>query len=168
MLRKLFASTRYLILIAIIGTLLISLTLLIYTGIAVVNIIIEAFTHSGFTAQEGKHLAVESIQMIDLFLLGAVLYIIALGLYELFVDNSLPTPRWLSISNIEDLDIILINVIIVLLAVTFLGNVVTWDGSPNILWLGIAVGLVLLALGLLKNRASRADEPGREGEIGAE
>jgi uncharacterized membrane protein YqhA len=149
MLRKIFAGSSNLIYIPIIGTFLTSLTILIYTLFAVLNIILEAFTHVAFTSQEGKHLAIECIQMIDLFLLGAVLYIISLGLYELFFfDEALPTPRWLAISNLEDLETILINVIIVLLAVTFLGSVVSWDGSQSILWLGIAVSLVLLALGV--------------------
>jgi uncharacterized membrane protein YqhA len=159
MLRKIFARSRYLIFLAILGTFLISLTILIYTVIAVVNIIIEAFTHLSFTPQGGKHLAIECIQMIDLFLLGAVLYIISLGLYELFIDESLPTPRWLAISSLEDLETILINVIIVLLAVTFLGSVVTWDGSQSILWLGIAVGLVLLALVFLNKLPSGHHTP---------
>jgi uncharacterized membrane protein YqhA len=149
MLRRIFTSSRYLIYLPIIGTFLTSLTILIYTIFAVLNVIIEAFTHIAFTPQEGKHLAIECIQMIDLFLLGAVLYIISLGLYELFMDENLPMPRWLSVTNLEDLEIILINVVIVLLAVTFLGSVVTWDGTQSIVWLGIAVGLVLLALALL-------------------
>jgi hypothetical protein len=40
-------------------------------------------------------------------------------------------------------------VVIALLAVSFLGYVVDWDGSANIVALGIAVGLVLFALGYL-------------------
>jgi uncharacterized membrane protein YqhA len=48
-----------------------------------------------------------------------------------------------------------IGVVVVLLAVTFLGFVVTWNGNSNILALGIAVGLVLLALGYLLGQGSR-------------
>jgi uncharacterized membrane protein YqhA len=168
MLRKIFAGTRHLIYIPVIGTFLTALALLIYTLIAVANIIVEAFGHLGFSPQEGKRLAVECIQLIDLFLLGAVLYLISLGLYQLFFDESLPTPRWLAISSLEDLETILINVIIVLLAVTFLGSVVTWDGGEGILWLGIAVGLVLLALGLLTWLAASHRAPASDNGKGGE
>ena len=146
MLRNILASSRYLLVIAVIGSFLTSITLLLYGGLSVGSIIIEMFVHRAFTSDEFKHLAVEDIELIDLFLLGAVLYIIALGLSELFIDDKLPTPRWLKISSLNDLKVILIGVVIVLLGVTFLGNVVNWDGSANILALGIAVGLVLFAL----------------------
>src|SRR2546430_666113 len=85
--------------------------------------------------------------MIDLFLLGTVLYIVALGLYELFIDDRLPMPAWLLIQDLDDLKNKLIGVVIVLLGVTFLGKVVTWDGDRNILFFGGASALVIIALG---------------------
>ncbi len=155
MFRRILAGSRYLVIIAVIGAFLAAVTVLIYGGLTVVNIIIGVFGHGAFTTDGAKHLAVECIEMIDLFLLGTVLYIISLGLYDLFIDDRLPMPPWLEILSLEDLKEKLIGVIIVLLAVSFLGNVVTWDGSASILALGIAVGLVLLALGLLLSRGFR-------------
>ena len=41
----------------------------------------------------GRHidrLAVELIEITDIILLGTVLYIVALGLYQLFIDQNLP------------------------------------------------------------------------------
>jgi uncharacterized membrane protein YqhA len=155
MFRNILAGSRYLIIIAVVGSFLASLTVLIYDFLTVVNVVIEVFAHHTFTPEDSKHLAFESIEMIDLFLLGAVLYIVSLGLYELFIDDKLPTPSWLMITNLNDLKGILIGVVVVLLAVTFLGYVVTWNGNSNILALGIAVGLVLLALGYLLGLGSR-------------
>ncbi len=159
MLRRMLAGSRYLVLIAVIGSFLASIIILLYGGLTVVGIGFEVVTHATFTPAGAKPLAVECIEVIDLFLLGTVLYIVALGLYELFIDASLPTPPWLVIADLDDLKAKLIGVIIVLLAVTFLANVVTWDGSPTILALGVAVGLVLFALGYL-SRGSK----GRRGE----
>ncbi|HZU70517.1 MAG TPA: YqhA family protein [Ktedonobacteraceae bacterium] len=156
MFRRALAGTRYLIVIAVIGTFLASIAVLVYGALTVVTTIIDIFTHGGFTTDGAKHLAVDDIELIDLFLLGTVLYIIALGLYNLFIDDKLPMPRWLEIVNLDDLKETLLRVIIVLLAVTFLGYVVNWDGNANILDLGIAVGLVLFALGLLLNRGLSA------------
>lgn len=73
-------------------------------------------------------------------------------------------PHWLVITDLDDLKGKLLGVIIVLLAVTFLGDVVTWDGSESILWLGLAIGLVLLALGYLLGRSikpNQSEEPTR-------
>jgi len=59
-------------------------------------------------------------------------------------------------------------VIIVLLAVTFLGFVVTWDGNVTIVALGIAVGLVIFSLGYLlsttykTHRTKSTDETGEK------
>jgi uncharacterized membrane protein YqhA len=65
-------------------------------------------------------------------------------------------PDWLEIVNLEDLKGRLLGIVVVLLAVTFLGYVVDWNGTSNILALGIAVGLVLFALGFLLNGGLRA------------
>ena len=142
MLRRILASSRYMVIIAIIGAFLASLTVLIYGGVTVITIIFDVFSHGTFNIEGAKHLAVESIEIIDLLLLGTVLYIIA-------IDESLPTPLWLHIGDLDDLKEILIRVIIVLLAVTFLAEVVTWNGSVTILALGLAVGIVLFALGYI-------------------
>ncbi len=149
MLRNILAGSRFLVIIAVIGTFLASAAILIDAGLAVVNIIFETFAQRTFTIEVIKHVAVEFIESIDLFLLGTVLYIISLGLYELFIDDSLPMPRWLVISSFDDLKERLLGIVIVLLAVSFLGFVVAWDGNTNILALGAGVGLVLLALSVL-------------------
>lgn len=149
MLRNILARSRFLVIIAVIGTFLASAAILIDAGLAVVNIVFETFAQRTFTIEVIKHVAVEFIESIDLFLLGTVLYIISLGLYELFIDDLLPMPRWLVISSFDDLKERLLGIVIVLLAVSFLGFVVAWDGNTNILALGVAVGLVLLALSVL-------------------
>ncbi len=154
MLRRILASSRYLVVIAVIGSFLAALVVLVYGGLTVLSIGLDAFSHGAFNVNGAKHLSVEFIEVIDLLLLGTVLYIIALGLYELFIDETLPTPSWLVITSLDDLKVKLTGIIIVLLAVTFLAEVVNWDGSSNILYLGVAVGLVLFALGYILNRSA--------------
>ncbi len=103
-----------------------------------------------------KHLAVDFLQLVDIFLLGTALYIIALGLYELFVDDSLPMPKWLVIATFEDLKEKLIGVIIVLLGVSYLGTAVTWAGDKSILNLGVATAAVILALAIALYRSTKS------------
>ncbi len=157
MLRRILASSRFFIIIAVIGAFLAAIALILYGGITTVNILIEIFAHPTFTIAGAKHLAVESIEVVDLFLLATVLYIVALGLYELFIDEKLPLLPWLVITDLDDLKSKLTGVIVVSLTVTFLAYVVEWDGNTNILDLGIAVGVVLFAVSFLLPRI-RGDE----------
>ena len=146
MVRTVLASSRYFIAIAVLGSFLAAVALIVYGALVVVEVTWHAYSRD-ISADGAKTLAVEFIEMIDLFLLGTVLYIVALGLYELFIDSRLPMPEWLLIHDLDDLKYKLIGVVIVLLGVTFLGKVVTWDGSRDILYFGGAVALVIAALG---------------------
>ena len=66
------------------------------------------------------------IEIFDLFLLGTVMLIMALSLYELFIDTDLKLPSRLQIHTFEDLKINLVTVVIAVMAVTFLGQIVSW------------------------------------------
>ncbi|MGZ3645633.1 MAG: YqhA family protein, partial [Ktedonobacteraceae bacterium] len=60
----------------------------------------------------------------------------------------LPLPGWLEIHDLNDLKERILGVIIVLLAISFLGYVVEWQfGDYSIAALGFGVGLVLFAIG---------------------
>lgn len=146
LLRTILASSRFFIAIAVLGSFIASVALILYGGIVVAKVTWHAFSHT-VNAEGAKDLAVDFIEMIDLFLLGTVLYIVALGLYELFIDESLPLPAWMRIHDLDDLKDKLIGVVIVLLGVTFLGKVVTWNGSRDIVYFGAAIALVILSLG---------------------
>ncbi|GLV55669.1 hypothetical protein KDH_25130 [Dictyobacter sp. S3.2.2.5] len=159
MLRRILSGSRFLILIAVGGSLLTSIVLLLYGAAMIIKLIMEIATHPIFTTEDAKPLAVACIEVIDLFLLATVLYIIALGLYELFIGTDVPTLPWLQISTLEDLKIKLIGVVIVLLSVTFLASVVEWKGNANIIALGVGIGLVLLALGYILGKVDSASQP---------
>jgi len=143
MVRRLLASSRYFIIVAVVGSFLASATALLYGGLATVVIVLKTFSSLTFTPSGAKVLSVDLVTMIDLFLIGTVLYIIAVGLYELFIDPGLPMPRWLKITTLDDLKERLLGVVGVLLAVTFLASAVTWTGSSDILALGVGVAAVL-------------------------
>jgi uncharacterized membrane protein YqhA len=148
MIRRVLASSRYFIVAAVLGSFLSSVVLILAGVVAVVGSAAKAIRHPRTDVAEAKKLAVDFIQMTDVFLLGTVLYIVALGLYELFVDPDLPMPGWLRIRDLDELKERLIGVIIVLLGVTFLGSAVTWDGTEDILEYGAAIALVIVALAL--------------------
>jgi len=141
--RRILGSSRYFIVVAVVGSFIASATALVYGGLATVAIVVRTVATLDLSTTGAKVLSVDLVTMIDLFLIGTVLYIVAVGLYELFIDPGLPMPGWLKITTLDDLKERLLGVVAVLLAVTFLGSAVTWNGTTDILALGVAVGFVL-------------------------
>ncbi|NTU53719.1 MAG: YqhA family protein [Chlorobiaceae bacterium] len=146
MIQRLLSSSRYLVLIAVSGTFFASLTLLVYGGISVFQLITDTLLYAQVTSKGGKILALGFIENIDLFLLGTVFFIISAGLYELFIDDTIALPDWLVIHTLDDLKNKLVGVIIVVMAVVFLGHVVKWHGEQELIWLGGAIALVTASL----------------------
>lgn len=173
MLRNIIAGSRYILIIAVFGTFLASLTLLLYGGFTLVLLLNAIIAQNKFTTTEIKQVAFTSIELIDLFLISTILYIFSLALYSLFIDNQVPLPRWLVITNLNDLERSLLSVLVVLLAITFLGFAVDWSfGDYSIVALGIAIGGVLFPIGFLlsrrevTSRSARATETNSETEAG--
>jgi uncharacterized membrane protein YqhA len=112
-------------------------------------VVIARSLASGEVSGKGaKILMFAFIEIFDLFLLGMVLLIMGLSLYELFIDTNLKLPARLEITSFEGLKSNLVTVVVVVLGVTFLGQVVAWDGERDLLRFGISIALVIAALNL--------------------
>jgi uncharacterized membrane protein YqhA len=147
-LRRVLISSRYIVLLAIAGTLLASLALLVYEALVVGEAVAQAIRAGAVSPKAAKALAVGVIEAVDVFLIAIAVYITSLGLYALFVDDTLPLPRWLQVHDLDDLKNNLVSVVIAVLAVLFLREAVAWDGSRDLLAFGAAVALVIAALTL--------------------
>jgi len=145
--RTLFGYSRYLVLVAVIGLLIAGLAVFVFGGITTVTTVAGAFGRGEFNAEGSRLLSIELIELIDLFLLGTVLLITSVGLYELFVDPEIPLPEWLSVASLEQLKFNLLAVIIVMMAIFFLGAIAgEWPEGTTILDYGAAIALVIAAL----------------------
>lgn len=166
MLRRLLNASRYLVLIAVLGSLAAAAALFVYGIAETIAVIVETAAKAEVSSKGAKALALTFIEIVDLFLLGTVLLMIALGLYELFIDDQLKLPEWLHIRTFDDLKNKLVGVVLVVLAVIFLGHVVAWDGSKDLLGFGVAVAAVIAALtwflsGAKGGKADKDAPPGR-------
>lgn len=146
MLAKLLANSRYLIIIAVIGSLLASFLVIAYAGVHIARVVTAVLRNDTADGDIGKYVAVGAIELIELFLLGIVLYVIALGMYQLFIERDVYLPAWLEIRSLDNLKERLLSTVLVMLAVTFLGYAVTWDKSINIVGIGVAIALLIAAL----------------------
>lgn len=149
MLGRILASTRYLILIAVIGSFIGAVTLLVFGGVVTLTTAWEVMQTADFTPHGIQSVSIDFIEIIDLFLLGTVLYIVAIGLYELFIDPDVPLPGWLHTRSLDVLKEKLLGVIVVLLGVSFLGEVTEWQNAEQILYLGLAIAAVVIAFAAL-------------------
>jgi uncharacterized membrane protein YqhA len=140
---QLFASSRYLILLAILGSFVLATTLFIYGAVASGEVALEVVKGH---YPDAKKLLLRCIELVDVFLLATVFYLIALGFYELFIDDSIPLPPWLEIRTFDDLKVKLLGVVITVMGVTFLGQVATWNGQTNLLNSGGGIALVIASL----------------------
>ena len=164
---RLLAGSRFLVALAVLGSLLGAATLLAYGALTVGEIAWDTAMGGNVSVFGAEHLAVRLVELTDVFLLGTVLVVVALGLWSLLVAPDLPVPAWLRVHDLNELKEKLVGVVGVLLAVAFLGVVVESDGQTPVLELGAAVALVIAALSLLLwvlgRRPDGGDGPSRDG-----
>lgn len=153
---RVFASSRYFAGFAVLGAFLASVTLYVYGALVVLKVIMETITAGDVSVGGAKHLQLSFIELADVFLLGTVLLIVAFGLYQLFLHPNLNVPGWLRIGDLDDLTAKLLEVVAVMLSVTFLAYTVETGSGEDVLELGIAVAVVIGSLALLAVGARRA------------
>lgn len=159
MIRRIVSASRFLIVIAAAAIFLLAIALMLL-GAAETYVLL-----AGVARGEGgkgiKAVLLAGIELVDLFLLATVFYVIGVGLYELFIDDQLTMPAWLAIHTLDDLKDKLISVIVVVMAVLFLSQLIAWDGQRDLLGYGAAVALVIAAISYFtgQKKAKRGAAP---------
>jgi uncharacterized membrane protein YqhA len=129
-------------LLAIVGTFVIATALLGHALWEISDAVIKLFRWQ----TDNKELTLAAIEAVDIFLLVTVLHVVAIGLYQLYIQDRIPLPNWLIVENIDDLKVTLSGVVILVLAVFFLGRAIVGDASQNLLLMGGGIGAVIVAL----------------------
>ena len=149
---KLIGATRYLAIVPILGLAVAAAVMFAFGGLGLFLFVVSSIT----SATHGHEILpiFELLEFVHQFLIGTVLYITAMGLYQLFIQD-VPLPLWMKTESSEDLENNLIGVTVVVLAIEFLGAV--FSGSqPDLLQYGAGVALPIAALALfmgLKHRS---------------
>lgn len=134
--------TRFVAIGPVLGLLIGSIVLTIISLVTTGQIVLE--TINGELGS--KDLLVEFVELADIFLLAIVLYVMALGLYSLFISDDIPLPHWLEFHTLNDLKEKLIAIVGVALAVYFFGRVVGGDAPMNVLLEGVGIAAIIIAL----------------------
>jgi uncharacterized membrane protein YqhA len=143
-------ATRYIALLAVVGSFAASVVVQVYGVIRVVVNAYDAYIGRDFSDQAAKAVLVDAVSTIDLFLLGTILFVFAAGFYQLFIAEIPGLPPAMQVHSFGDLKGRLAGVVIVALLVAFLGQVVEWGPSgSDILQYGLAIAAVIVSLGFV-------------------
>jgi uncharacterized membrane protein YqhA len=145
-------NSRYLFTLAVIGTGFIAIVLFVYgflfsiIGVLqAVPFILHAVSLSGLDMTVIREYLAQSVEIIDIFLIATVFYLISMGLFELFIAKA-PLPGWVAIRNLDDLKTKLLALAVIALTVIFLGTALTMKATTNILEYGIAIAAMIAAI----------------------
>lgn len=153
MFTKLLSLSRYIMVLPVIGALFGSIALIIYQIAVMASASLDIIKSIELTSKASKTYAVRVVETVDVFLIAIAVYIISLGLYSLFIDDTVKLPSWLKISNLEDLKEHLLSVVIAVLAVLLLSEAVAWDGTRDILSFGLSIAAAIAALAFFLKQA---------------
>jgi uncharacterized membrane protein YqhA len=150
MIRQILGTSRFLVILAVLGTFITSATLQVFGLLRVGALVIDLIQSGELSAAASKSLIADTVGIIDIFLIGTVMFVISAGLYQLFVSPNVSLPGWLKIESLDDLKDNLTEVIVVALLVAFLSPAIEWTGGDSsILALGLAIAAVIVAVAVL-------------------
>jgi len=148
---RLVGATRFMALVPTFGMLISAILVVVAGALKTVS----AFASFLQNPSDTKSVLVDVVEIADTFLLGIVIYIIALGIFSLFIEDRVPLPSWLEFHNLEDLKEKLIGVVVVVMAVFFLGKVI--EAKPDqylvTMYLGLGIAAVVGAVGYFVSSA---------------
>lgn len=93
-----------------------------------------------------KELIIGSVEQADALLVATGLMIVSIGLYSLFIGKIARLPAWLNIDSFESLKNKLLGVVVAALAVRFFSIAMEGGAGLELLYFGLAIGAVVLAL----------------------
>lgn len=139
--KRLFESSKYLMFVVVLTSFVATILALVWSVYETVQLVINVLTN--YKSASGT--VAYFVQLMDIFLLVAVLYIFTVALYELFIGE-LDLPAWLVIHSFDGLKTVLSNLIILIGAVGFLKYFLERNDPASTLLYGIAFAIVAYVL----------------------
>lgn len=159
MLRKLLVLARYLLVIPVIGSLLLTVGVVLMGAGLIVERACNLLMNGEFSMKSARLMSMTVIQTIDFFLVGALGYITAVGIYSLFITSSdEQLLKRIKIEKLKDLEDKIIGVVVAALAISFLGQASDSEHMQEILYAGVGISLVIGALCLFMHFSSRPEK----------
>jgi uncharacterized membrane protein YqhA len=172
-------NSRFVIIAAVIGSLLAGIAIFYITTVDVVNLFLHALHYADSSLTEGARKSLHDsiithiVGVVDGYLLATVMLIFSLGLYELFISDidqahgSKASSKILVIGSLDDLKSRLAKVIMMILIVTLFQEAINMKlNTPlDLVYLGASIALIALALYFSHAADSGADKEKRDTEV---
>ncbi len=138
---KILEKSRYLVLLAVISSLIASAAAFLWGVYKTVLVLVEMIITGG----KSTAMTVALIELMDKFLIAVGLYIFAVGMYGLFLGE-LKVPAWLNVHDLHEIKSRLSSVVILVMAVGFLEHLMTWQDPQGTLFFAVGIAVVTAAL----------------------
>jgi uncharacterized membrane protein YqhA len=159
---RLIGRSRYVVLLAVVAVMLVSVSLFLLGTIGAVKSILNSWGELASHGEAGStEQIVESLAIIGVMLRAVVFYLIGVGLYSLFIAP-LNLTTALGVESLSDLETKVISVVVVILAVSFLQHFVRWEQPFETLQFGLTMAAVVAALVLFQVNSRRSKELAKE------
>jgi uncharacterized membrane protein YqhA len=160
MMTRVLSACRYLLILPVVGCLLLTLGVVVMGLGRIFTAGAAAIQKGDFSAKAAKTMSLAVIEIIDLFLIGTVAYIAAVGLYRLFIGKlEVELPMRLKIDSLKELEDKIIGVLVAALAVAFLGHAAGGDEASALLNYGGGIALVIAALAYFTSQGGKSAKP---------
>lgn len=157
--RKLLVASRYLLILPVVGSLLLMVGVVVMGLGVVLTQGWNLLSQGEFSPKGATQLTLTVIESIDMFLVGAISYIVAVGLYKLFISQEEEQIlKRVKIEKLADLENKIIGVVVVAMAVAFLGKATEAVDALAVLQGGVGVAAVIGALCLFLRFSTPADQ----------
>lgn len=152
--------------LAVAGIFIGSTFLLFSATLDIGSAILNTFVGENLQAHGDLRLAM--IEAVDTILVSTVLYVIAIGLYQLFVGTSLSLPGWLQTDDVGDLEGRLAGMVVTVISVIFLTLALESEEPQELLYAGLGVAAVIAAISIFLYVESKHKHKNEHDETSAE
>ena len=154
---QLIGRSRFIVLLAVTAVMLVAVSLFLLGTLQAIKGIYHAWEGVLRGETGSTELTIEFLEIVSVMLKAVVFYLIGVGFYSLFVAPLNITVS-LGVQTLSDLESKVVDVVVVILGITFLEHFVLWEKPTELLQFGAAMAVVVLSLVLFQRYAHQAKE----------
>lgn len=157
---RMFGAARYVMTLAVVAVFLGATVLLVDGIVLMASAVWQRILGVQTETADSVALRVSVIEAVDIILVATVLFVIAFGLYQLFVDATLRSrlPPWLRITAIGNLEVRLAGMVIIVLSIIALTQALEAHGGSGS-GAGFEIAAVIAAISLFLFQEGRSSHP---------
>ncbi|MFN8499929.1 MAG: YqhA family protein [Anaerolineae bacterium] len=154
---RMFGAAQFLMTVAVLAVFFGAAVLLIAGIIEMATGILWHGLGAGSSEAEGVALRISVIEAVDVILVATVLFVIAFGLYQLFVDPGLrlTLPPWLQVHAINELEARLAGMVVVVLGIIAMTRALDSHAEASAAAGAVAIAAVIAAISLFLYQEGR-------------